>query len=64
MSRLDNTISEIAYILGALMAYRQIEESGSCNDCASLKGCRYAPEAGTLVRHNCPFYERKDDGRD
>ena len=64
MSRLDDTISEIAYILDVLMAYRQIEESGSCNDCASLRGCRYVPEAGTLVRDNCQFYKRKDNGRD
>lgn len=58
MSRLDDTIANVAYILDTLMAYRQIVESGCCNDCKGVKGCRHKPELGQLVRYNCPFYER------
>ena len=57
MSRLDDAISEIAYVLDTLMAYRQIVQSGDCNSCAESKKCEYAPELGELVRYNCPFYK-------
>ena len=58
MSRLDDAISEIAYILDALMAYRRIVQAGDCNSCADIKNCIYAPELGDLTRYNCPFYKR------
>ena len=60
MSRLDDTISNVAYILDTLMAYRNIIESGCCNDCKEAKTCIYAPKPGQLVRYNCEFYVRKD----
>jgi hypothetical protein len=58
MNRLDKTIADVAYILHTLMAYRNIVESGCCNDCMK-KECEYIPDPGYLVRYNCPFYERK-----
>jgi len=60
MSRLDDTISNVAYILDTLMAYRNIIESGDCNDCDKKFKCEYMPKPGQLVRYNCPFYLRKD----
>ena len=61
MSRLDDTISDIAYILDALMAYRNIVDSGDCNRCGKEKTCEYAPKLGQLVRYNCPFYKRMEN---
>ena len=58
MSRLDDTISEIAYVLDALMAYRRIVQAGDCNSCSESKNCKYIPEWGELTRYNCPFYKR------
>lgn len=59
-SRLDNTISDVAYILDTLMAYRNIVDSGDCNRCGKKKSCGYAPKIGQLVRYNCPFYKRAE----
>lgn len=59
MSKLDRTISDVAYILDTLMAYRNIVETGCCNDCEEKSECRYAPKPGQLVRYNCPFYEKE-----
>lgn len=60
MSRLDENISEIAYVLDTLMAYRRIVQSGDCNSCVESKNCKYAPELGEQVRYNCPFYKGKE----
>lgn len=59
MSRLDDAISEIAYVLEALEAYRQIERTGNCNSCSESKNCKYRPKWGELTRYNCPFYKRR-----
>ena len=61
MSRLDDAISDVAYILDSLMAYRKIVETGCCNDCESVRVCGYKPDYGKLVRYNCPFYVRRDE---
>lgn len=58
MSRLDDTIETVAYILDTLMAYRQIVKTGECNSCSESKNCKYIPELGELTRYNCPFYKR------
>ena len=60
MSRLDDTIGDIAHILDILMAYRNIVDSGDCNRCGKKKTCEYAPNTGQLVRYNCPFYKRME----
>ena len=57
MNRLDKLISETAYLLDCLRAYRNIVESGCCNDCKTCKTCKYVPKVGELVRYNCPFYK-------
>ena len=57
MSRLDDTISDVAYILDTLIVYRSIVESGDCNRCKANMNCKYVPKPGQLVRYNCPFYE-------
>lgn len=59
-SRLDDVIGNIAYILDVLMAYRNIVNSGDCNECKEKNNCKYAPKAGYLVRYNCPFYKRME----
>lgn len=61
MNRLDDAISNVAYILDTLMAYRNIVDSGDCNRCGKQKTCEYAPKPGQLVRYNCPFYKRAED---
>ena len=60
MSRLDDTISNVAYILDILIAYRNIVQSGGCNNCAEMKQCQYVPKLGEQVRYNCPFYKGKE----
>ena len=60
MSRLDDTISTVAYILDTLIAYRNIAQSGNCNVCVERKTCQYIPELGEQVRYNCPFYKGKE----
>lgn len=68
MSRLDDAIANVAYILDVMMAYRNIIESGCCNDCAHRNAkpfsCEHMPKAGQLVRYNCPFYERQERNRE
>lgn len=63
MNKLDKSIADVAYILDTLMAYRNIVESGCCNDCRMAKSysCEHLPRLGQLVRYNCPFYEREED---
>lgn len=61
-SRLDDVIGNIAYILDTLRAYKEIENSGGCNECGKRPACEYAPKLGQLVRYNCPFYEREAKG--
>jgi hypothetical protein len=61
MSRLDDTISDIAYVLDTLISYRNIVDySGDCNRCGKKKTCEYVPKPGRLVRYNCPFYEKAE----
>lgn len=62
MSRLDDVISDVAYILDTLMAYRKITEAGCCNDCA-VKNCDYEPFLGDTVRYNCPFYKKEGEAK-
>lgn len=61
MSRLDDTILDINYILDILKSYRSIVQSGSCNSCKNNKRdlCKYLPDWGDPVRYNCPFYENR-----
>ena len=60
MSRLDDAISDVAYILDALYAYRNIVQAGNCHDCCKRKDCEYLPQWGEQVRINCPFYKKED----
>lgn len=59
MDRLDNVISEMAYALDSLMALRNIQATGNCNECELRKNCEYAPNPGSMVRYNCPFFKRE-----
>lgn len=56
MSRLDDAISQTAYVLDCLMALRNIHECGSCNDCGIIRACQCKPKPGQQVRYNCPFW--------
>ena len=60
MSRLDDTIANVAYILDTLMAYRNISETGNCNICKN-KDCQWLPKLGQLVRYNCPHYKAEEE---
>lgn len=59
MSRLDDAISDVAYILDTLIAYRNIAQAGNCHDCGKRKNCEYLPQLGEQVRINCPLYEKE-----
>ena len=59
MSRLDDAISDVAYILDTLCAYRNIAQVGNCNDCGKKKDCEYFPQWGEQVRINCPLYKKE-----
>ena len=56
VDKIDELIHGVGYLLDVLRSYRDIIHSGSCNDCQNRK-CGYCPEAGQLVRYNCPFWE-------
>jgi hypothetical protein len=61
MSRLDDAISNVAYILDSLMVLRNIYQTGHhCNDCGN-RDCGYAPKPGQQIRYNCPLWRAKDD---
>ena len=64
MSRLDDVIADVAYILDTLMAYRSMCQTGSCNFCGNRKGCEYIPKPGETVRYNCPFYTKVERDND
>lgn len=59
MSRLDDAISDVAYIFDCLMALREIHNSGSCNDCETRSICKCKPKPGQMVRYNCPFWAKE-----
>jgi hypothetical protein len=62
MSKLDDTINDVAYILDTLIAYRSIIESGGhCNACAIKNSCGYAPKPGQVIRYNCPLYVERQE---
>lgn len=61
MSRLDDAIANTAYILDSLMALRNIQECGCCNNCGIAKICKVKPKVGQMVRYNCPFYAERED---
>ena len=56
MSRLDDVIVDVAYVLDTLRAYRDIVQTGCCNSCRR-KNCECRPAWGEMVRYNCPHYE-------
>lgn len=59
MSRLDDAIADVAYVLDSLMALRRIYQTGrECNTCAKSKTCEHAPRAGEIVRFNCFDYAK------
>ena len=60
MSRLDDAIANVAYILDTLIVYRNIVEKGDCNICKN-KDCQWKPKVGQLVRYNCPHYKAEDE---
>lgn len=60
MSRLDDAIANVSYILDALITLRDIRKSGNCNVCDNKKKCTYVPKPGQLSRFNCPFFVHKD----
>ena len=64
MTKLDDAISNTAYILDSLIALRNIYKTGCCNDCGIKNKCKHAPKVGQMVRYNCPFYveEGEDNG--
>ena len=61
MNRLDDTISDVAYMLDYLHLLKEICNSGTCNDCSRNKHCEYLPDWGKMVRYNCPFYKRMEE---
>ena len=55
-TRLDKAIADVAYILDSLMVYRNILQTGDCNNCAISGKCKYCPKPGQMVRYNCPHF--------
>jgi hypothetical protein len=64
MSRLDNTISDIAYLLDCLRALRSIYATSDCNECIKKMECAYCPKAGQIARYNCPFFARERENNE
>ena len=59
MSKLDDAISQTAYVLDCLMTLRNIHDSGSCNDCGIRSICKCKPQPGQIVRYNCPLWAKE-----
>lgn len=57
-SKLDEIISDVAYILDCLRNLRDIYETGDCNNCDVKKTCKLKPKLGQMVRYNCQFYTK------
>lgn len=64
MSRLDDAISNVAYILDSLRVYRDIVKAGDCNTCKISSTCPYVPKAGQLVRYNCPLHVKAEQEKE
>ncbi len=60
MSRIDDAIAAAACVLDSLRALREIQKTGSCNDCKISRSCPHVPSPGQMVRYNCVFYVKKD----
>lgn len=60
MSRLNEAIADVAYILDCLMAYCNMIKAGDCNTCKN-KDCQWKPKPGQLVGYNCPHYKAEED---
>lgn len=56
-TRIDKSISDVAYVLDCLIALRNIQKCGCCNNCVKRKYCKFLPAPGEMVRYNCIFYE-------
>lgn len=61
MSKLDDAISNVAYILDSLIALRSIHDSGCCNDCILQGKIQCCPQPGQMVRYNCPYWAKKEE---
>lgn len=61
MRKLDEAISNVAYIYDSLWALRNIQACGSCNDCGLVRICKVRPLPGQMVRYNCPFWVKDGD---
>lgn len=57
----DMIIDLTARLYDHLRAYKDILETGNCNNCDVAKGCKYRPNWGQMVRYNCPFYFRGEE---
>jgi hypothetical protein len=53
---LDAAIADVGRILDYLRNYRNILQTGDCNNCAIRGKCKYCPKPGQMVRYNCPHY--------
>jgi hypothetical protein len=60
---LDKLIAQTAHTLDCLIALRNIQNSGDCNECAN-RGCLYRPEAGQMTRYNCPLFMKKAEAEE
>ena len=61
MDRKTEDISNVEYIYDSLLALRNIQACGSCNDCGLARICKVRPLPGQMVRYNCPFWAKADD---
>lgn len=61
MSRLDDAIADVAYVLDSLMALRNIYQMAKdCNDCGN-EDCPNKPKPGQQITFNCPIWREKDE---
>lgn len=55
-----NAAADEWYLYDCLSAYKNIEDSGNCNECKYAKYCPEKPKPGQLVRYNCYMFKRKE----
>lgn len=56
--KIDDLISDVAYILDCLRFTKTVGELNNCNTCLN-RSCQYRPKPGESVRYNCPHYDER-----
>lgn len=58
----DQEIEESLHLATqALHFLKAMKDKPTCNTCAIINTCKYAPDWGEPVRYNCPHYVKEEN---